>query len=159
MKMIFLLLYVVISITACKSERQALESIKAPSNGENGVNGRMNTNSLASLRRVEFRSPVSVVLRNLNGAIVNTVAEVKPNSLYKIQVNVEAADQLTLRACLGFDLVKEELVVKKGSRINKEFLIRTHSDVTEKLIVSFTPLHNDGGATLREQTRIFSIPN
>ena len=118
------------------------------------LTGKFNVASLTKMPKVNLKSDLKVALSTSDGTVINQTSALKPNTVYHLAV--EGADELQIRACLGFDLLTQSGGNNRLKNANS-FTVKTHSDVSEPLIVSIIPLRRVGVSMYREQAQMLAL--
>lgn len=144
--------------SACNTERQILPPTTANSTSQvvGRLTGRLNTASIAHFSKIGLASNLNVSLQSLDGTLVQKTSALQANTSYRIKVVGEGISKIQIRACFGFDLLEEKQQANAGV-VNAYYLIKTHSDVSEPLLVSLIPLQTVGSSSYREQAQNFQL--
>jgi hypothetical protein len=117
------------------------------------LTGRLNVSNLVKMPRVGLASKMKVSLLTPGGVAVSQTSAVKPNTTYRLVV--EGNEDAQVRACFGFDLISKS--IDEGQSTATNYVIKTHPDVLEPLIVSVVPLRRVGASVYREQAQTITL--
>ena len=161
MKPISLFIAMAVTAGACDTDRQLLVPTSASTSAQSGTlhqTGKLDISSLSRISKISLVSKISVSLQTLDGRIVEQTSALQPNATYRLSLKGEGANKVQVRACFGFDLLSKE-ENRSENQLSATYLIRTQSDVTEPLMVSFIPLRTVGTSMFREQPQNFWLAN
>ncbi|QMW05445.1 hypothetical protein [Spirosoma foliorum] len=152
-------IFTIITFTAfaCNTERQSLAPISTGISTESGSlrqSGKIDISSFSRLQKISLVSKLQVSLKSLDGVEINDVSLLQPNTTYRLNLEGQGANKVQIRACFGFTLISSEEKLG-GNQITASYLIKTLSDVSDPLMISFLPIRTVGTATFREQAQNF----
>lgn len=160
MRAICLLLLSTMTIVSCKKDSDAVVSTKVNdsekvSQGRRGhLLGKLDVSQFSKIQKIGLTSQLKASLETSGGVSVRKISQVLPNTTYQLRLEGKGADKIEVRSCFGFEILSKK---EEGDRsqLSVVYLIKTQSDVTEPLFVSFLPLRTAGAYTFREKPQNF----
>lgn len=153
-----------LSTMACTTEKEALTSSSSDFSTPNQLRsnaflrGKLDVSRFARLEKVGLASTMNVSLYTLDGDMIEQVSSLRPNTEYRLRLVAEGADRVEVRASFGFDLISKE-EHNSSNQFSASYLIKTQSDVSEPILVSFLPMRTVGTTLFREQAQNFWLGN
>jgi len=160
MRAICLLLISMVTFVSCSTSSDTIRSIEL-NDGKNVTRGRqdrllgkLDVSRFSQIQKIGLNSQLSVSLETPEGVSVDKTSQLRPNTTYYIKLNGKGADRVEVRSCFGFEILSKKEEENRG-KLAATYLIKTQSDVTEPLFVSFLPLRITGESTFREKPQNF----
>lgn len=117
-----------------------------------------NVSSVDLARVATSKEPIkfTVSLNTASGTPLANGSLVQPNTVYQVAVHGQSAARFILKMAEGFEIIQSPAAVPSE---NAAYLIRTTSEVSDKLYLSVVPLRTENGTLTKRAPTNFLLPN